>query len=68
VSGFWDRIAGVYDLAELTNRRANLAMEQSVAQWVSPGSRVLAGCGAEVLCLRRLDGRLPVGFAVLGKR
>lgn len=59
MSGFWDRIAGLYDLAETTNRRANLAMEREVAQWVSPGSRVLdcaAGTGALSLAAAKKAG------------
>ena len=28
---------------------------------------LIESCGAEVLCLKRLEGRLPVGFGVLKK-
>lgn len=38
---FWDRIAGLYDLAEWTNRRANRAAVERVAQLVPAGARVL---------------------------
>lgn len=47
--GFWDRAAGLYDLSQVFNARANQAMVQTVTQWVSPGCRVLdcaAGTGA----------------------
>lgn len=47
--GFWDHIAGLYDLSQVFNSRANQAMVQAVTQWVSPGRRVLdcaAGTGA----------------------
>ena len=47
--GFWDHIAGLYDLSQVFNSRANQAMVQTVTQWVSPGRRVLdcaAGTGA----------------------
>lgn len=50
--GFWDRVAGLYDLSETANRRANLAMERETAHWVPPGARVLdcaAGTGALTL-------------------
>lgn len=50
--GFWDRIAGLYDLSETTNRMANLAMARETARWVPPESRVLdcaAGTGALTL-------------------
>lgn len=43
--GFWDHIAGLYDLSQAFNPRANQAMVQAVTQWVSPGCRVL-DCGA----------------------
>ena len=57
--GFWDRVAGLYDLAELLNRRANLAMKRETALWVPPGSRVLdcaAGTGALSLAAARRAG------------
>ncbi len=50
MNGFWDRVSGVYDLIRLTNRRANLAMEQETALWVPPGSRVL-DCAAGTVAL-----------------
>lgn len=52
MGGFWDRVAGLYDLSETTNRRANLSMAREAARWVPPGSRVLdcaAGTGALTL-------------------
>lgn len=59
MSSFWDRIAGLYDLSETTNRRANLATEQAVARWVPSGSRVLdcaAGTGALTLAAAQKAG------------
>lgn len=49
---FWDRIAGLYDLAEFTNRKVNSAAVVRVAQLVPAGARVLdcaAGTGAFTL-------------------
>ncbi len=57
--GFWDRVAGLYDFAELLNRRANLSMERETALWVPPGSRVLdcaAGTGALSLTAAKRAG------------
>ena len=57
--GVCDRVAGLYDLAELLNRRANLAMKRETALWVPPGSRVLdcaAGTGALSLAAARRAG------------
>ena len=45
---FWDRIAGVYDLAERTNRRANAETVRQVRELVPQWSSVLdcaAGTG-----------------------
>ncbi len=45
---FWDRVAGLYDLAELTNRKVNAAAAARVAALVPAGARVLdcaAGTG-----------------------
>lgn len=45
---FWDRIAGLYDLAGRCNRRANAEAVRRVAAEISPGARVLdcaAGTG-----------------------
>ncbi len=57
--GFWDRVSGLYDLAELLNRRANLSMERETALWVPPNSRVLdcaAGTGALSLAAAKRAG------------
>lgn len=46
---FWDRVAGLYDLGELLNRRVNRQAVRQVAQLVPPGAAVLdcaAGTGA----------------------
>lgn len=48
MSSFWDRVAGLYDLVELTNRRVNAAAARRVAGLVPAGARVLdcaAGTG-----------------------
>ncbi len=61
MSGFWDRVSGLYDLAELLNRRANLSMERETALWVAPGSRVLdcaAGTGSLSLAAARRAGHV----------
>ena len=53
---FWDRIAGLYDLAEFTNRRVNSAAVTRVAQLIPDGARVLdcaAGTGAFTLAAAR---------------
>ena len=45
---FWDKIAGIYDLAEWTNRKAYAGAARRVAQLVPHGARVLdcaAGTG-----------------------
>lgn len=57
--GFWDRVSGLYDFAELLNRRANLSMERETALWVPPGSRVLdcaAGTGSLALAAAKRAG------------
>ncbi len=49
MGSFWDRAACFYDFSETFNARANRAMVQAAARWVSSGSRVLdcaAGTGA----------------------
>ncbi len=49
MAGFWDRIARLYDLAELTNRKVNKAAVKRVAELVPEGAEVLdcaAGTGA----------------------
>lgn len=38
---FWDRVAGLYDWVELTNRRVNSAAAVRVARLVPEGARVL---------------------------
>ena len=46
---FWDRVAGLYDLAEWTNRKAYSAAAARAAELVPTGARVLdcaAGTGA----------------------
>ncbi len=48
MSTFWDRISGLYDLAEWTNRKVNAAACARVAELVPVGSHVLdcaAGTG-----------------------
>lgn len=45
---FWDRVAGLYDLAEWSNRRVNAAARARVGELVPAGARVLdcaAGTG-----------------------
>lgn len=45
---FWDRVAGLYDLAEFTNRKVNAATRKRVGELVPAGGRVLdcaAGTG-----------------------
>lgn len=45
---FWDRVAGLYDLAEWSNRRVNAAARKRVGELVPAGARVLdcaAGTG-----------------------
>lgn len=48
MGSFWDRVAGLYDLVELTNRKVNAAAVDRVAQLVPTGAAVLdcaAGTG-----------------------
>lgn len=48
MSSFWDKVAGLYDLVELTNRKVNAAAVKRVAQLVPEGAAVLdcaAGTG-----------------------
>lgn len=48
MASFWDRVARLYDLAELTNRRVNRAAVKRVAELVPQGAAVLdcaAGTG-----------------------
>lgn len=58
---FWDRIAGLYDLAELTNRRVNRAAAARVAELVPCGAAVLdcaAGTGEFSLAAAVRAGRV----------
>ena len=59
---FWDRVAGLYDWVELTNRRVNSAAAVRVARLVPEGARVLdcaAGTGLFALAAaRRADSVL----------
>ena len=41
MSTFWDRVAGLYDLVERTNRKVNAAAAARVAGLVPIGARVL---------------------------
>ena len=53
---FWDRVAGLYDLAEWTNHRAYTAAAARAAELVPMGARVLdcaAGTGAFSLAAAR---------------
>ena len=53
---FWDRVAGLYDLAEWTNRRAYAAAALRAAELIPLGARVLdcaAGTGAFSLAAAR---------------
>lgn len=48
MAGFWDKVARLYDLVELTNRRVNRAAVKRVAELVPEGAAVLdcaAGTG-----------------------
>ena len=71
MSTFWDRVAGLYDLAEWTNRRVNAAARAQVAELVPAGAKVLdcaAGTGefslaaaknaASVLCTDQSEAML----------
>ena len=56
---FWDRVAGLYDLAEWTNRRAYAAAVARAAELVPAGARVLdcaAGTGAFSLAAAKRAG------------
>lgn len=58
---FWDRVAGVYDLAEAANRRAVRGMAQAVARRVPVGSNMLecaAGTGEISLAAAPFAGRV----------
>ena len=56
---FWDKIAGIYDLAEWTNRKAYAGAARRVAQLVPEGARVLdcaAGTGEFSLAAAKRAG------------
>ena len=56
---FWDKIAGLYDLAEFTNARVNAAARKRVGELVPAGARVLdcaAGTGEFSLAAARRAG------------
>ena len=59
---FWDRVAGLYDWVELTNRRVNSAAAVRVARLVPEGARVLDCAAGTGLCAlaaaRRADSVL----------
>ena len=61
-STFWDRVAGLYDLAEWTNRRAYATAAARTAELVPIGARVLdcaAGTGAfSLAAAKRADSVL----------
>ena len=59
MSTFWDRVAGLYDLAEWTNRKVNAAAAARVAELVPVGARVLdcaAGTGPFSLAAAKRAG------------
>ncbi len=61
MAAFWDRIAGLYDLAELTNRKVNRAATRRVAELVPEGAEVLdcaAGTGEFSLAAARRAKRV----------
>lgn len=56
---FWDRVAGLYDLAEWSNRRVNAAARARVGELVPAGARVLdcaAGTGEFSLAAAKRAG------------
>ena len=56
---FWDKVAGLYDLAEFTNARVNAAARKRVGELVPAGARVLdcaAGTGEFSLAAARRAG------------
>ena len=78
---FWDRIAGLYDLAEWSNRKVNAAAKVRVGALVPNGARVLdcaAGTGefslaaaehaASVLCTDRSEAMLARARKKAAKR
>ena len=56
---FWDRVAGLYDLAEFTNAKVNTAARKRVGELIPAGARVLdcaAGTGEFSLAAARRAG------------
>ena len=56
---FWDRVAGLYDLAEWSNRKAYAGAVDRVAELIPAGARVLdcaAGTGAFSLAAAKRAG------------
>lgn len=56
---FWDRVAGLYDLAEFTNAKVNNAARKRVGELIPAGGRVLdcaAGTGAFSLAAAKRAG------------
>ena len=56
---FWDRVAGLYDLAEWTNRKVNAAARKRVGELIPAGARVLdcaAGTGEFSLAAAKRAG------------
>ena len=81
MSTFWDRVAGLYDLFEWSNRRVNAAARARVAALVPAGARVLdcaAGTGEfslaaakrakSVLCTDRSEAMLAQARKKAAKR
>ena len=59
MSTFWDRVAGLYDLFEWSNRRVNAAARARVAALIPAGARVLdcaAGTGLFTLAVAERAG------------
>ena len=59
MSSFWDRVAGLYDLVELSNRKVNAAARKRVGELVPAGARVLdcaAGTGEFSLAAAKRAG------------
>lgn len=61
MAAFWDRVAGLYDLAESLNRSANEAVARAAAALIPPGAAVpecAAGTGALSLAAARRAGQV----------
>ena len=73
MSSFWDRVAGLYDLAEWTNRKVNAAARKRVGELVPTGAKVLdcaAGTGEFSLAAARRAGSVlctDLSEAMLGR-